>query len=94
MVYKAPDEFSAITIREILKGQGISATIRSTQIPWYDNVMQRATRVWGEILVPEERKRGAERIIKEYLTTVKKNQDLDPAPFTLKYFFISSKGRG
>jgi len=49
VVYKAPDEFSAITIKEMLESQGISAMIRSTQIPWYDNVMQRVTGVWGEI---------------------------------------------
>lgn len=71
VVYKAPDEFSAITIKETLEGQGISAMIRSVQIPWYDNVMQRATGVWGEILVAEERRKEAERIIKEYLLTLK-----------------------
>ena len=79
VVYKAPDEFSAITIREILKGQGISTMIRSAQIHWYDNIMQRATGVWGEILVFEEKKKEAERIIREYLTTLKKNQPFDYA---------------
>ncbi len=77
VVYKAADEFSAITIKETLESQGISAMMRSAQIPWYDNIMQRATGVWGEILVPEERKKEAERIIKEYLTTVEKDQKLD-----------------
>jgi len=71
VVYKAADEFSAITIKETLESQGISAMIRSTQIPWYDNVMQRATGVWGEILVPEEREKEARKTIEEYLADLK-----------------------
>lgn len=73
VVYKATDEFSAITIKETLESQGISAMMRSAQIPWYDNIMQRATGVWGEILVPEERGKEARKIIEEYFTDLKEN---------------------
>ncbi|MCG2676642.1 DUF2007 domain-containing protein [bacterium] len=71
VVYKAADEFSAITIKETLESQGISAMIRSTQIPWYDNIMQRATGVWGEILVAKEKEEEAKRVIEEYLADLK-----------------------
>lgn len=73
VVYKAADEFSAITIKETLESQGISAMIRSVQIPWYDNIMQRATGVWGEILVAEEREREARKVIEEYFTDLKES---------------------
>jgi hypothetical protein len=66
-VYRAPDELSGVTIRSLLEDKGIKAVLKSSQIPWYDNIMISALGYWGEVLVRNEDKQKAENIIKDFL---------------------------
>jgi len=62
-VYKAHDEFEAISLRELLLKEGIEAVIQSRQIPMYDGVMTLAIGYWGDLLVKEEDLKEAKDII-------------------------------
>lgn len=66
-VYIAPDEFTAITLREMLKGKDIQAMIRSFETSWLDGLPKVMKGGWGEVLVNEEDAENAEDYIKEFL---------------------------
>jgi hypothetical protein len=69
-VYRAPDEIAAIAVKYVLEGAGITSWARSIQIPWYDNLMKFARGYWGDILVAEEDREDALRVVGEYLDRV------------------------
>ena len=66
-VYKAHDEFEAISLRGLLLKEGIEAVIQSRQIPMYDGVMTLAIGYWGDLLVKEEDLKEAKDIIDGFL---------------------------
>ena len=66
-VYKAHDEFEAISLRELLFKEGIEAVIQSRQIPMYDGVMTLAIGYWGDLLVKEEDLKKAKDLIDGFL---------------------------
>jgi len=66
-VYLAPDEFTAITLREILKSQNIKAMIQRFETSWLDGLPKMMRGGWGEVLVNEEDIEKAEEYIKEFL---------------------------
>jgi len=66
-VYKAHDEFEAISLRELLFKEGIEAVIQSRQIPMYDGVMTLAVGYWGDLLVKEEDLKEAKDLIDGFL---------------------------
>jgi len=66
-IYKVPDEVTGVTLKSLLEEQGIKAILRSSQIPWLDNIMTKALGYWGEILVKEEDRDKAKNIIKDFL---------------------------
>jgi len=66
-VYKAHDEFEAISLRELLFKEGIEAVIQYRQIPMYDGVMTLAIGYWGDLLVKEEDLKEAKDIIDGFL---------------------------
>lgn len=66
-VYLAPDEFTAITLREMLKGRHIQAMIRRFETSWLDGLPKVMKGGWGEVLVNEEDAEKAEDYIKEFL---------------------------
>ncbi|MCK4755490.1 DUF2007 domain-containing protein [candidate division WOR-3 bacterium] len=66
-VYLAPDEFTAITLREMLKSQNIKAMIQRFETSWLDGLPKMMRGGWGEVLVNEEDIEKAEEYIKEFL---------------------------
>jgi hypothetical protein len=66
-VYLSPDEFTAITLREMLKGKNIPAMIRRFETTWLDGLPKMMHGGWGEVLVDENDAPEAEMYIKEFL---------------------------
>lgn len=66
-VYLAPDEFTAITIREMLKSLNIEAIIRRFETTWLDGLPKIMKGGWGEIFVDENDAKLAEEYIEEFL---------------------------
>jgi hypothetical protein len=69
-VYRAPDEFAAIAVGHVLETAGITPWVRSIQIPWYDSIMKTARGYWGDVLVAEQDREAALRIVNEFLARV------------------------
>lgn len=65
--YFAPDEFTAITLREMLKGKGIIAMIQRFETTWLDGLPKIMKGGWGEVLVDEQDLEDAEKYIEEFL---------------------------
>ncbi len=65
--YFAPDEFTAITLREMLKGKGINAIIQRFETTWLDGLPKIMKGGWGEVLVDEQDLEDAEKYIEEFL---------------------------
>ncbi|MDI6839991.1 MAG: DUF2007 domain-containing protein [bacterium] len=66
-VYRAPDEFMAITIRSLLENEGIKVFVKSYQVSMFDNIAQMMTPCWGEILVANKDYECAKSIVDDYL---------------------------
>jgi hypothetical protein len=73
-VYLAPDEFIAITIRELLEGKNIKAITRRFETTWLDGLPKVMKGGWGDVLVDEKDAEEAEEYIKEFL---EEHQDLE-----------------
>ena len=65
--YLAPDEFTAITLREMLKGKGIIAMIQRFETTWLDGLPKIMKGGWGEVLVDEQNLEDAQKYIEEFL---------------------------
>jgi hypothetical protein len=65
-VYRAPTENLAYIVKGVLEDEGISVSLRSLQIPWYDGIMRMGEGYWGDILVFEDDAVRAREIIKSY----------------------------
>lgn len=66
-VYKPENEYLALSLKQLLEDEDVPAVIESEQIPWYDNIMATAKGYWGKLLVPEDRKKKASKIIEAFL---------------------------
>ncbi len=66
-VYKAHDEFEAISLRDLLEKEDVQVVIRSRQIPMYDGIMTMAVGYWGDLLVKEKELEKAKEIIEGFL---------------------------
>jgi hypothetical protein len=66
-VYVAPDEFTAITLREMLRSRSIEALIKRFETSWLDGLPKMMKGGWGEVLVNEEDEVEAEKCIQEFL---------------------------
>ena len=69
-VYLAPDEFTAITLREMLKGKDIPAVIKRFETTWLDGLPKIMKGGWGEVLVDEQHLEDAQRYIEEFLQDI------------------------
>ncbi|HEC77517.1 MAG TPA: hypothetical protein ENI34_00055 [candidate division WOR-3 bacterium] len=65
--YLAQDEFTALTLQEMLKGKNIQAMVRRFETTWLDGLPKMMHSGWGEILVAEEDLKEAQEYIKEFL---------------------------
>lgn len=66
-VYLAPDEFTAITLREMLKSRDIQAIIRRFETTWLDGLPKVMKGGWGEVLVNENDEKKAKECIEEFM---------------------------
>lgn len=73
-VYQAPNEFAAITIKEMLASQNIESVIRGNETTWLDGLPTVLKGYWCEVMVREEDAAEAEECIQEFL----KSTTLDP----------------
>jgi hypothetical protein len=65
--YLAPDEFTAITLKEMLASRDIKAMTRRFETSWLDGLPKMMKGGWGEVLVDEKDVEEAEVCIKEFL---------------------------
>ncbi len=70
-VHTAGDEVEAVMLQGVLEEAGIPVLLRSRQIPGYGEVLERATGVWGDLLVPDDRAAEARAIVAEYLSSAR-----------------------
>jgi hypothetical protein len=66
-VFKAPDEFTAITLREMLKSRNIEAIVKPYETSWLDGLPKMMKGGWGDVLVKEEDEKEAKECIAEFL---------------------------
>ena len=74
-VYIAPDEFTAITLKEMLASRDIKAMTRRFETSWLDGLPKVMKGGWGEVLVDEKDAIQAEECIKEFL---EQSTDIEP----------------
>lgn len=66
-VFLAQDEFSAITIKEMLAGHNINALVRRFETTWLDGLPKLMEGGWGEVLVEEKDLELAKEYVREFL---------------------------
>ncbi len=66
-VYLAPDEFTAITLKEMLASRDIKAITRRFETSWLDGLPKMMKGGWGDVLVEEKDEEQATECIKEFL---------------------------
>jgi 4-hydroxy-tetrahydrodipicolinate synthase len=66
-VHTAGDEVEALMLQGVLEQAGIPVVLRSRQVPGYGAVVEKATGMWGDLLVPDERAADAGSLIHDYL---------------------------
>jgi hypothetical protein len=76
-VFKAPDEFVAITIREILAANNIEAVVRRFETTWLDGLPKVLKGYWGEVLVIEDDWAEADECVREFLKAAEEGSGLD-----------------
>ena len=74
-IYIAPDEFIAITIKEMLAGNNIKAIARRFETSWLDGLPKIMKGGWGDIMVDEKDAQLAEEYIKEFL---QEHEEINP----------------
>jgi len=75
VVYKAPSEFMANTIKSLLENEGIDAVIRSHQIAMYDSIAMMMKPEWGEVLVRGQDFEEADEIVRDFLSVSAGEED-------------------
>ncbi len=66
-LYRAPDEFMANSVKDLLEQDGIPAMIHSFQIPAYDGIAKMMRPDWGEVLVEESDMDRARELLDGFL---------------------------
>lgn len=66
VVYRAPDEFIACTIKGLLVGENIPVVLESKQVAWLDGVLKMGAGYWGDVVVPRQYAEQAAKLIEEY----------------------------
>ncbi len=65
IVYRAPDEQTALTVKSFLEAEGIKTLVTAQQVPWYDGILAMGQGYWGDISVIEDDAESAARVIKD-----------------------------
>lgn len=66
-VYKAPDEWTAVTIKDLLCSAGLTAQVLPILEPFEDGIDRMIEGYWGKVLVLESDLEEACRLIGDYL---------------------------
>lgn len=74
-IYIAPDEFIAITLKEMLASRKIKAITQRFETTWLDGLPKMMKGGWGDVLVDEKDAEEAEEYIKEFL---EEHKDIEP----------------
>lgn len=71
VAYRVPDAASGALLCGVLEQNGVTAVLRSTQLPGYGDIRRDwSTVAWGEILVPGGALEDAREIIGDYLAAL------------------------
>ncbi|MCP4230020.1 MAG: DUF2007 domain-containing protein [bacterium] len=65
IVYRAPDEQTALTVKSFLEAEGIEVLVTAQQVPWYDGVLAMGQGYWGDVSVIEDDVERAAQVIKD-----------------------------
>jgi len=63
VIYKAPSELLAVSVRDLLRQNGVPVWMRSYQISGYGGIGQMLYPYWGELLVEELDLERAQEIV-------------------------------
>lgn len=69
VLYKAPDELMANSVRDLLEENGVAAMVRSFQIPAYDGIAKMMRPDWGQVLVDDEDWERAKELLDGFLAS-------------------------
>lgn len=67
-VYVAPDEFTAITVRDFLENEGIHVLLRRYETTWLNGLPRFWMGGWGEIIVTEDDYDDARHLVEIFLS--------------------------
>ena len=70
VVYRAPDDVAAITIRKVLEAEGIEAWVESSPTHGLDALAGTGDGFWGMVRVYEDQEADAVRSIERYLVSL------------------------
>ena len=76
-VYRAADEFTALTIRDLLRQSGIGCVLRNEELPMYGGVTLNL-RHWGEVMVEEADANKATELIAGFEGTLGELAEAEP----------------
>lgn len=77
-IYNASDEFTAVSLRDMLQQAGIPAMIQSNEVPGFGQMFTAGVRVgFGDILVNEEDEEKARELIGGFLGKLGELAELD-----------------
>lgn len=83
VVLRAPDEYTATLVKNLLEGEGIPVVLESRQVAWMDGVMKMGEGYWGDVVVPREHAETSLRLIAEYQQKAALNdEDVDSGQAT------------
>lgn len=77
-VYAASNEFMALTVRDMLRENGVAAMIRSHEIAGLNVDMFSSGGAWGEVLVDEEHLNRAQELIGAFRGTLGELAEAEP----------------
>jgi len=76
--YSAPSEFMALTVRDLLRENGIGAMLKSYEVAGFNIDMHHSGGLWGEVLVEEEDLNRALELIAGFRGTLGELAEAEP----------------
>jgi hypothetical protein len=77
-IYSAASEFLALTVRDLLRENGIGAMLKSYEIVGFNLGMHQSGGMWGEVLVEEEDLNRAQELIGAFRGTLGELAEAEP----------------
>ena len=77
-VYSASNEFMALTVRDMLRENGIAAMIQRNEIAGFNVDMHRSGGAYGEVMVNEEDVNRAQELIGAFRGTLGQLEEAEP----------------